>query len=361
MTPLIVSDILLAVVSCFFSSMKFIFFYLLPTLAGADMAKDSIQEQELLYKDVPRPLIYELPALKKFLQDPQYRHLVKKLQTPDVVLPITRLNTLQELEKFLQAPKYRRDVKELHIYNISCNWLIDLECPELLKISLNSSLLWPNQEDRTPSTKEILLALSKLKAPTLRSVFLREQVFSGKILDQVVQMPTVKELTIEPYSVIEGLEVFKCLKFSSLEKLTINYNVEVQSLKGIEAIAATLKSLEIVGVDFQEFNGHGLIGNFVGLEKLHVHGYNIKNLNIFKGMNAPKLKILKLSFRSIFDGMNMKDSKMFDGLLKMKTPLLQSIFLEISDVEEEDKAKLQERLKELRKKLPPSINLIVTF
>ena len=84
--------------------MKFIFFYLLPTLAGADMAKDSVLPKE-------HPYIGE---------------------------GTIRLSDTQEFEEFFKNPKYRQEMNELHTY---CggphDFLIDLYCPKLLNIYLH--------------------------------------------------------------------------------------------------------------------------------------------------------------------------------------------------------------------------------
>lgn len=277
-------------------------------------------------------------------------------ERPDIGERTIRLHEAQDLEEFLNNPKYRQEMKKLHTYfGGPHNFLINLHCPKLLKIYLHGF------------TNNDLSALAQLKAPNLHHVFLGGgHVFSGSMLDKVAEMPTVKELTIAGWSVIKDLQFLWRLKFPALEDLLITHHATVKSLEGIEGIAGTVKSILIqhdTQVSSEIFDGRGFNATFPFLRRLFFD-CPIKDFSIFKEMIAPTLETLELKCN--FSDLNFDDENVFQGLIDMQAPELRSVTLDVwIDAKRLDKKEFEKKLasreNKLRKKITPSINMIMVF
>ncbi|OJU72951.1 MAG: hypothetical protein BGO07_01960 [Alphaproteobacteria bacterium 40-19] len=232
--------------------------------------------------------------------------------TKSVNLKHAFINNDEELEIFLNNPEYRNSVEYIRIYISKCDWLKKYSFPALTHIGFYDCKL-----------QNILKILPFLKAPSLNRLGLVGQTFKGPYPEKDITMPKVTDLYIN--GPIEDLELFSVLKFPTLDSLSIGRHSAVKSFKGIEHIAPTLRSLEVVRIDFENFEGHGLEATFPLLNAIALQTVkNLDFLKIFKGFNAPQLETLDLS------GYDLGNSNVFEGLSQMQAPNLKTVILSFS-------------------------------
>lgn len=224
------------------------------------------------------------------------------------------INDDKELKIFLNNSAHRKTVESIRIYIPKCGWLKKHSFPALQSLAFYSCKL-----------QEILDILPSLKTPSLNHISFRGPNIQGPYPQDPIVMPTITTLHIGNQCTIKDLNLFKVLKLPALESLDIR-RATIESFQGIEHIAQSLRSLELVRGDFAQFKGHGFQAIFPLLEKMDIQCHDLKNFNLLKGMIAPKLEKLKCNFSDL----DFNDKNVFQGLIELQAPKLSYLPLDIS-------------------------------
>ena len=226
------------------------------------------------------------------------------------------INDDEELEIFLNNSAHRKTVESIRIYIPKCGWLKKYSFPALQSLAFYSCKL-----------QEILNILPSLKAPSLKHISFRSSDIQGPYPPDPIVIPKITTLHIGNQVTVKDLNIFRILKLPALKNLDLR-RVTIESFEGIEHIAPTLRSLELVRGEFEQFKGHGFQATFPLLEKMDIQCHDLKNFDLLKGMIAPKLKELKCNFSDL----DFNDENVFQGLIDLQAPELRYLPLYISIV-----------------------------
>lgn len=224
------------------------------------------------------------------------------------------INDDEELEIFLNNSAHRKTVEHIRVYINKRTWLTEHSFPALQSLAFYTGKL-----------QEILNILPSLKTPSLNHISFRGPNIQGPYPQDPIVMPTVTTLHIGNQCTIKDLNLFAVLQLPALKNLDLR-RVTIESLQGIEHISPTLRSLELVRGEFEQFKGHGFQATFPVLEKMDIQCHDLKNFNLLKGMIAPKLEELKCNFSDL----DFNDENVFQGLIDLQAPKLWYLPLYIS-------------------------------